>query len=200
MILSYLPCWRAFNGLVEQAKADPESQTKAPSTIKAIYVEGENQLISIIGNIVRNSYNPADIAKRIGKSRSIIVEYNSLLKLPKKIQEKARVDSCIPFRRLKILAADKKKSEPEKIAEYDKLHKKNTAKREQGKETKIKDKPSQTKETRSVAAVRKKLEGMKSALDSVQFGDKVDKDEKNNFMKSLQEIINTAQIALKRLS
>lgn len=212
--------WRALNKLADQAKNTTESRSERPSTIKAIYVEEENQLLSILGNIVRNNYNPMEtadaialikrtlgkdakddaVAKRIGKSRSIIVEYNSLLTLPKKIQQQAREDSCVPFRKLKVLAADKKKPDLEKIAEYEMLHKKYVEKREKDKQKKAKGKPLHTMETRSVSSIRKKLEGMKSALDSVKFSDKVDKSEKNNFMKSLQEIIDTANTTLKRLS
>lgn len=209
--------WKAFGILVKQAEAGAESQVEPPSTIKAIYVEEDNQLLGILGNIIRNNYNPmetadaialvkktlgkdADIAKRIGKSRSVVTEYQSLLKLPKKIQEQARKDSCVPFRRLKVLAADSKKGESEKIAEYEMLHKKYAAKREEDKQKAITSKPSQTMETRSVASVRKKLDGMKFILDGVNFGDKVDKTEKDTFLKSLQEIIATADATLKRLS
>ena len=205
--------WRAFNRLVEQAQAD----TEPLSTIKAIYVEEENQLVSIIGNIVRNNYNPMEtadaialikkalgddvkdieIAKRIGKGRTTIVEYISLLKLPKEIQEKARKDSCVPHRRLVVLARDKKKSPQVKIAEYDKLHKKYEAERE--KEKKSNSKSLQNMETRSVVAVWKKLEDMKTLLEGVKFTDKVDKKEKDVFKKSLQEIIDTAQTTLNKL-
>ena len=41
---------------------------------------------------------------------------------------------------------------------------------------------------------------MKMALDGVQFGEKVDDKEKENFLKSLQEIINTAQAVQQKLT
>lgn len=212
--------WRALDRLVEQAKADTDSQTKQPSTIKAIYIEEDNQLLGILGNIVRNSYNPMEtadaialikrtlgknatddaVAKRIGKSRTIVVEYNSLLNLPKKIQKQAREDSCVPFRKLKVLAADKKNSDVEKIAEYETLHKKYTSERNNKNKNTVSSITRQKMDTRRVVAVRKKLEGMKTALDGVQFGANLDGNEKDVFLKSLQEIIDTANATLKRLS
>jgi ParB family chromosome partitioning protein len=170
--------WRAFKKLVDQAKADTESQIEPPSTIKAIYVEEENQLVSILGNIARNSYNPMelayaialiterlgtdatddDVAGRIGKSRTIVVEYNSLLKLPEKIREKARKNSCVPFNRLKALAASKTPPD-EKIKAYEELHKKYSV--EKQKSDKDDSRPNSNRETRSVIAIRKKLDTMK---------------------------------------
>ena len=211
--------WRALNKLVEQVKDDAKLVKKF-SSIRAIYVEEDNQLSGIVGNIARNSYNPMetadafellkillgkdakddDVGKHVGKSRSLVAEYNSLLKLPKKIQEKARLDSCVPFRKLKVLAADKKMQESDKIVEYDKLHEEYTQKRGQDKQKKTDGKQPQTRETRSVVAVRKKLDEMKSALDGVRFGGKVDKGERDNLMKSLQAIIDTAEATIQRLS
>lgn len=48
--------------------------------------------------------------------------------------------------------------------------------------------------------MRKKLDTMKMALDSVQFDEKVDDKEKENFLKSLQEIINTTQAVQQKLT
>jgi len=208
--------WRALNKLAEQAGAG----TEPAHTIRAMYTDEDNRLVSILGNIVRNNYNPMetadaialikrmigkdakdlDVAKRIGKSRSIIVEYNSLLNLPIRIQEKARADSCVPFHKLKVLAADKRKSDQEKIAEYDKLHEQYATEREKAKKKKTHGKALQTTETRAVVAVRKKLDEIRSALDSVHFGDKVDGDEKEQFIKSLEEIVEIARATLQRLS
>lgn len=135
--------WKAHTMLAKQAAADSESPEEPIKTIRAIYVDGDSQLLGILGNIARNSYNAmetadalalvkrilgenatdGDVAKHIGRSRTIVVEYNSLTKLPKKIQDKARRDSCVPFNKLKSLAA-KKLSEEEKIVAYEGLHKK----------------------------------------------------------------------------
>ena len=203
--------WRAHNMLAEQGGQ--------VGTIRAIYVDGDSQLLGILGNIARDSYNPmetadalalvkkilgddakdADVAKHIGRSRTIVVEYNSLLKLPKKVQEKARKDSCVPFNKLKSLAASKGTDE-EKIAAYDGMHKKYSASKTDDKSKKADGKQPQSRETRSVVAVRKKLDTIKMALDGVQFGEKVDNSEKENFLKSLQEIIATAQTVQQKLS
>jgi len=187
--------------------------------IRAILVEGDSQFEGILANIARDTYNPMEmadalaivdkklgggatdeeLASRIGKARNTVVEYKSLLKLPPDIQDKARKDSCVPFRKLRVLARDKKKSEPVKIAEYDKLHTEYTAKKQKDKKKKTKTTSAQTRGTRSVVAVRKKLEGMKSTLDSFQYGEKVDNNEKSNLLKSMQEIIDAANAAITRL-
>ena len=210
--------WRACTMLVEQTTAVSEP-TEEVRTIRAIYVSGDNQLVGILGNIARNSYNPmemadalalvkrmlgaeakdADVAKHIGRSRTIVVEYNSLTKLPKKIQDKARKNSCVPFNKLKSLAASKG-TEEEKIAAYEVLHKKYSADKTDGNPKEKGSKQAQNRETRSVVAMRKKLDTMKMALDSVQFDEKVDDKEKENFLKSLQEIINTAQAVQQKLT
>lgn len=211
--------WRACTILAKQAADHSGSPEEKVTTIRAIYVDGDSQLLGILGNIARNSYNPmetadalalakkmlgpdakdADVAKHISRSRSIVVEYNSLIKLPKKIQDKARKDSCVPFNRLKSLAASKGTDE-QKIADYEELHKKYSADKAVVRPKKKDDKQSQSKETRSIVAMRKKLDTMKMALDSVQFDEKVDDKEKENFLKSLQEIINTAQAVQQKLT
>ena len=211
--------WRALNNLVEQVKDDAGLIAKF-SKIKAIYVEESNELRNILGNMLRNNYNPIetadaiasikrilgdnakdiDIAKRIGKSRTTVVGYNSLLNLPTKIQDRARLDSCVPLRKLITLAADKTKSAAEKIAQYDELHKKYVALRDTGKEKKVYSKSLQTMDTRKVAGFRKKLDDMKSDLGNLKFGGKLDTTEKSSFLKSLKEIIDTAQATLKRLT
>lgn len=207
--------WRAHKMLVKSSK-------KRFATIRAIFENDESQLLGILGNIARSSYNPMetadayalikkilgqdgkdvkdeDVAKYVGKSRSIVVEYNSLLKLPKEIQERARKHSCVPFNKLKKLAANPKMSDEEKIAAYDDLWDKYTDTQSHEPEEQD-DKQPQSRETRSVIAVRKKLDTMKEALGGVQFTDKVDGQEKENFLKSLQEIIETAQAVQQKLS
>jgi len=203
--------WRALNMLAEKGEQI--------ATIRAMYADGDSQLIGILGNIARSSYNPMEtadalalvkkllgesvkddeVAKHVGRSRTIVVEYNSLLKLPKKIQEKARNDSCVPFNKLKSLAASKMGAD-EKVVVYDALHKKYSTGKTTDKPKDADGKQSQSRETRSVIAVRKKLDSMKSALDGVQLGEKVDDSEKENFLKSLQEIIETAQAVQQKLS
>ena len=211
--------WRAHTMLAEQATADSESPAKPITTIRAIYVDGDSQLLGILGNIARNSYNAmetadalalvkkilgddatdAEVAKRVGRSRTIVVEYKSLAKLPKKIQDMARQNSCVPFNKLKSLAAKKKLSDAEKIAEYETLHKKHSAPKNVSPQ-KTDKKPESNRETRSVAAVRKKLDTMKDALGGLQFSEKVDSKEKDNLLKSLQEIIDTAQAVQQKLN
>lgn len=53
--------WRACTMLVEQTTAVSEP-TEEVRTIRAIYVSGDNQLVGILGNIARNSYNPMEMA------------------------------------------------------------------------------------------------------------------------------------------
>ena len=210
--------WRAHTMLAKQAKADSESPEEPIKTIRAIYVGGDTELLGILGNIARNSYNAmetadalalvkkmlgedttdAEVAKQVGRSRTIVVEYKSLTKLPKKIQDMARQNSCVPFNKLKSLAAQKKLSDEEKIAEYEKLHKDYSAPKKEPK--KAGKKPESNRETRSVVAVRKKLDTMKDALGGLQFSEKVDSKEKDNLLKSLQEIINTAQAVQQKLN
>jgi ParB family chromosome partitioning protein len=211
--------WRAHTMLARQAAADSESPERPIKTIRAIYVDGDSQLLGILGNIARNSYNAmetadalalvkkmlgeaatdSDVAKHIGRSRTIVVEYNSLTKLPKKIQDKARLDSCVPFNKLKSLAAKRKLSEDEKIAAYEELHKKYSASKDEP--PKKADKKAQsTRETRSVVAVRKKLDSMKDTLSELQISENVDPQEKDNLLKSLQEIIDAAQSVQQKMT
>lgn len=210
--------WRAHTMLAKQAAADSESAEEPIKTIRAIYVDGDSQLLGILGNIARNSYNAmetadalalvkrmlgedakdADVAKHIGRSRSIVVEYNSLTKLPPKIQDKARKNSCVPFNKLKSLAASKGTDE-EKIAAYEELHKKYSLPKDESPKKNNK-KPQSNRETRSVVAVRKKLTTMKGTLSELQFSEKVDPQEKDNLLESLQEIIDAAQSVQQKLT
>lgn len=210
--------WKAHTMLAKQAAADSESPEEPIKTIRAIYVDGDSQLLGILGNIARNSYNAmetadalalvkrilgenatdGDVAKHIGRSRTIVVEYNSLTKLPKKIQDKARRDSCVPFNKLKSLAA-KKLSEEEKIVAYEGLHKKYSTPKDKSPKKDDK-KPQSSRETRSVVAVRKKLDIMKEALSELQFSEEVDPQEKDNLLKSLQEIIDAAQSVQQKMT
>ena len=212
--------WRAFNLLAKQTDLN-ESQSEPPLTIKAIYVEQDNKLLGILGNILRNSYNPMetadaialvrnqlgknvsdeDVAKRIGKSRSLIAEYKSLLNLPKEIQEKARKNSYVPFRKLKTLAPDNEKTSKQKIAEYDKLHEKYEILWliKTGKEKKAKSENPKKMDVRKAFAVQKKLEGVKSIIKDFSFGKEVEKADRDNFKASLQELIDAANAALQKL-
>jgi len=213
--------WRALKKLSEQTKTDtPRGQAIPFSKIKAIYLEEEKPILGILANIARNNYNPMemadaisivgkelgedpkdqDIANKIGKARSTVVEYKSLLKLPNYIQDKARLDSCVPLRKLIKLAASKKMNEAEKIVEYDKLHGKYASDRDKAKEKKAPKKPAHTKDTRSVIAVRKKLDEIKSTLVKVAFTENTDAAEKRNLLNSLQEIITAATEVHQRLS
>ena len=206
--------WRAYKILAGQAKDNAELAGKDFTKIRAIYVDGDSQLLGILGNIVRNSYNPmetadalalikkslgkeakdADVGKQTGKSRSIVVEYLSLLKLPKGVQDKARQDSCVPFRRLKSLAASKD-SESIKMASYNKLHKKYSTPKPAPKADKT---STHNRATRSFIAVRKKVDGINDALEKIKF-EGVDESERQELVVSLQETIKTAQDLLSKL-
>jgi len=155
--------------------------------------------LALVKKILGDDATDAEVAKRVGRSRTIVVEYKSLAKLPKKIQDMARQNSCVPFNKLKSLAAKKKLSDAEKIAEYETLHKKHSAPKNVSPQ-KTDKKPESNRETRSVAAVRKKLDTMKDALGGLQFSEKVDSKEKDNLLKSLQEIIDTAQAVQQKLN
>lgn len=198
--------WRAHNLLAK----DTESQEgPAPITIRAMYIAEEAQLAGILGNVARESYNPLetatalaaikrmlgenardeDVANRIGKSRSVVSEYNSLLRLPEDIRTKAIKDSCVPFLSLKKLATDKGTDE-EKIKKYAALHNRYSAKKKEQGET-ANDRTPQSRETRAVIAVCKKVAAINAALSSIQLVNVEDK-EKKKLLESLnktQEII-----------
>lgn len=210
--------WRACKALAEQAKADTESQTEITCTIRAIYVDGDNQRLGILGNIVRNSYNPmetadalsalkallgkeatdADVGKYTGKSRSLITEYFSLLKLPKEIQDKARNNSCVPFNKLKALAAKKIPSD-DKIIDYEALHVKYSTDKKPKKDD---IKQRQSKYTRKLVDLRKKVVGINTALVGIKL-DKITKAEesvKKDFIESLESAKKTVENLIKQLS
>ena len=198
--------WRAHNILAENAKSQ---EGPVAMTIRAMYVAKDIQLAGILGNVARESYNPletatalaaikrmlgenardGDVANCIGKSRSLVSEYNSLLRLPQKIQDKAITDSCVPFLNLKRLATGKGTDE-EKIEKYETLHNRYSAKKK-GQREKAKDHIPQSRATRTVIAVCKKVAVINAALSDIQF-DKVEDKEKKVLLESLgktQELI-----------
>lgn len=212
--------WRVLNKLADQATATPESQTEPPSTIKAIYVEEDNQLLSVLGNIVRNNYNPMETAdayallkqllgkegkkatnenvgNRVGKAPNTVSEYLSLLKLPEEIQTSARKDSRVPYNKLKTLEASNLTSD-EKIKEYSKLYKMHSAKNV-GQEANKDSKPN--KETQRVVLIQKKIKAVNKALEMKAFKstkfDDVKDEVKEDFKKSLETIKETVDKLIK---
>ena len=200
--------WKAYKKIAEQAKIDENTDLETKfSTIKAIYVEGDNKLLGILGNIARDDYNPmemadalsflkkslgkdatdADVGKLTDKSRSLVTEYLSLLKLPKKIKSDAIKDSCVPFNKLKILAASEG-SEAEKLDKYKELHKKYSTAKKATKEA------SQTMPNRRATAVYTRINKINETLESgdIEF-DKVDDSIKIDLVKSLEATKIAAQ-------
>ena len=198
--------WRAYDELKKQAKDADE--VKKYSTIKAICVKKDSQLLGIIGNIDRNSYNPMETAdayarikellgtdkngvvgKRIGKSRPLVSEFLSLRKLPKEIQDSAKKNSYVPFSKLREIARSKK-SASEKIAWYKDLYKEYSSDDTTN--------TSQTMPNRKVDGIRKRIASIDEDLKKIKFED-VDESLKKDFIKSLETTIDTAQNLLDEL-
>ena len=216
--------WRAFNLLVEQAKDTPELADKDFSTIKALYVEKDSQLLGIIGNIARNEYSaietadacaslkkllgkdgeeakPGEIGKYLGKSRPLISQYLSLHNLPAEVQDKARKDGCVPFNRLLKLQT-RKGSDDNKIKWYGELHQEYSRLRDN---EKTKGDNSQPKKAVKSSALEKKIRVIHTKIGDVNKSlgkmklDKLGDAEKNTIKAELQRVKDTADSLLQKL-
>jgi len=200
--------------------------------IKAIYIAVDNKERGIIDNILHETYNPmetaqayqqlkclignkatdSDVAAKVGKSRSLITNYLSLLKLPKEVQKMARENSCVPFRKLKQLASTEL-SVDEKIEAYNQLYavfSKNTqkpldkekkSKKEKNKKgNNAEETQTSNRETRTILAATKKVTALNSYLNKVVSFSKADQKALNDFHNELLEIIAFAQKLLPKQS
>ncbi|MDL2267818.1 ParB/RepB/Spo0J family partition protein [Desulfovibrio sp. OttesenSCG-928-G15] len=208
--------WRACSQLKasELDGADANGMYKY-GFIKAIYADSATRVQKILSNIARKEYNPMETAKAlsilkeelgenasdkrvanlVGKSRSLIAEYNSLLLLPKSIQDAAEINSCVPLRQLKKLAV-RKLSDSEKITEYDRLVKEatNLPNKSKGDGSK-----KMSKEARTVLAAQSRLNKLQDAFTSID-PHNIPSEEKEPLKESLIKTIETAQSLLTKLS
>lgn len=215
--------WQAYQKILEQAKDDADL-VKKYSTIRAIYVENGTQLEGIVGNIVRNNYNPMETAdaykllkkllskggkkatnkevgNRVNKAENTISEYNTLLeKLPKDIQDEARLDGRVPYNRLKTLAT-KEISDDEKREEYGKLFKIYSSKQDY---KNVVSTSELNKETKRVVLVQKKIKAANDALGKKSIMgmsfEGVSEVERDKLKESLKAIKETADNLLQKLS
>ncbi|UQZ88013.1 hypothetical protein C4J81_01780 [Deltaproteobacteria bacterium Smac51] len=209
--------YRAIGRIAKECDQSPEE-----TTIRAIYIEKPQKELGIIDNLLRTTYNPmeeaealeqlkkllgkkatdADLAKRIGKSRSLVTEKLSLLKLPDEIKSKAKHDSCVPFRRLKALAA-KKDDASAKILTYEELHKEYKLKQSQSDATHKKQKEGTTEKvpmpTRSIISATKKMEYITNKVLEIDIKKDIDKEAKAQFIKTIKNAIDAAQSILNKL-
>jgi ParB family chromosome partitioning protein len=229
--------WEAFKKIVEQAKkAGDVALEQEHLKIRAAYLEGDSQLLGILANLARNEYNPMEMAealkhlkeslekkgmkaddtsigKLVGKSRTSVVGYNSLLKLPEYIRDKAKKESCVPLNRLISLATSiekkktekKKEKQKEKVEErtkktYDKLHTEYFSKPDDEATDKVR-KP--INDARRITLIHSKFKTLNHVLLTKTFSDidfaGMEANEKKAFKESVESAITNAQELLKKL-
>lgn len=211
--------WRAMHILTKrkQAAGDGASTLTANCTIEAIFINADNPLPGLLANLARVEYNPLEtaealacikenlgdsatdeqVANRVGRKRSTVTEYMSLLKLPDVIKDKAKKDSCVPFRSLKVLAASKD-SEEEKIDAYMELEAKYSA--EGGADEQESAEPDkQDKGLRIVTATQKKLCKLQESFNRIK-PEAISEEGKQLLRASLDETIKSAKALLELLS
>lgn len=123
--------YRAFLFLYE-TETDKNKWERIPVT----FLNTDNPISGVLANLARIELNPVEyaealnileeeqnlkqisLAKMVGKSKSLISEYLSLLELPEQIKAHAKSDSIVPFNFLKKLQSNKKLSPQEKIEAY----------------------------------------------------------------------------------
>lgn len=189
--------WRAKKLLMEQQQNEVDSDTNyLNSIIYAIYVDKDSQLVGILGNIVRNSYNSMETADaykrlkkllgkdgkdatnktvgdRVGKAPNTVSEYLSLLDdLPVEVQNQARLDSRVPYNKLKTLAASGLDND-EKKNEYHRLYTIHSAKNVGQGDSNIESKPS--KDDKRVTLIHTKIKAVNSALEMQAFRNMIKK-------------------------
>lgn len=205
--------WRAIEKL-----SNEEGQER---TIKVIHIEKPDAIQGVIANILREDYNPMeraesckllklhlgekatddDVARMIGKGRSTVTELLSLFKLPDIVQKKANENSCVPFGKLKRLAAQKN-SDDDKIIEYDRLHDKYLVMNQAqvaGEVENTTEKISMSRGQRKVQSVTKKLLNVSSYFDKIDI-EQADNATKQELVRALNETINCVQGYLDKIS
>jgi ParB-like partition proteins len=202
--------WRAHRII-----ADKQGKSYDEITIRAIYVTSDDLSHGILENLLHESYNDIetsdalsalqdligkkatvnDIALKIGKSRSLVAERLSLRSLPEAIKTKARVNSCVPFRELKRLAASKQ-SDEDKIKHYEELYLRYMSKKNEKQLNKKTEKVHTSRETRTVASLTKKIESLYVSLEKMKFNN-VDNEVKQQFIATLKQTLEAAELILK---
>ena len=213
--------WRACKMLVEQHK-DNDELAKKFSIINAVYVKEDAQLVSILGNIIRNDYNSMETADaysrlkkllgkkgkdatnkevgdKVGKAPNSVSEYLSLHDLPEDIKGKAKKDSRVPYNKLLEIVRGKG-SDDDKRKRYDNFYKIYSSK-ENFKA--VKQDSKQGKATKRVVLFNRKIMAVNQALEkktlkNMEF-DGVDDSEKAKLKKSLLTMKETADYFLAKL-
>lgn len=191
------------------------------------------ELNGLIANLLRMEYNPIEFAEALdrykqqtgltndklgeslGKSKTNITEYLSLLKLPDMIKDKARIDSCVPFNVLKRLATQcKSLAESELIQAYDTFHSKfsnsATANENEAKNPAVKKDAGQNTNTKPNTSVRtatlitKKANTLKDYFRCIEDKHKLSIDDcddevKTNLKESLMAVMDEVKILLEKL-
>lgn len=206
---------RRYKALLKLAEAHPDKEEF--QLISVTIVQGDKTIKGLLANMARLQYNPMEFAEAleqiknrdnlndgqlgdlIGKSRSGVTEYLSLLKLPDEIKNAAKKESCVPFRVLKKLVA-KDIPTKEKIDEYKKLHKFHQAKRqnEENIEKRTNSKKNWTADRRA-KGLQKKVDALAEKFDGFNVNEIKDSQQKVELKKSLEAIMRKATEMVKLL-
>lgn len=199
--------FRAFKRLLQD-----EPGNSIWRSIPANILSASDPLAGVLANLAKVEYNPIeyaealdaikkatgkkqeDIAALVGKSRSLVSEYLSLLKLPDEIKNQARLDSCVPFHILKELAA-KKWSEEKCIKAYQAEFER--CKQEDNKQAEDSGQPKKGNAGNPIARFQKKIATIKTAFDKFSPEVAMQVEDREELVSTLDAIIKKAE-ALKQ--
>lgn len=203
---------RRYKALLKLAEAHPDKEEF--QLIPVTITKGDVTIEGLLANMARLQYNPMEFAEAleqiknrdnlndgqlgnlIGKSRSGITEYLSLLKLPKEIRDAAKKESFVPFRYLKRLVA-MAISDEEKITKYNELHEKHRHKAPD-KEKRANSKSACTAD-RIAKGLQKKVDALAEKFDGFNVNEIKDSQQKVELKKSLEAIMRKAAEMVKLL-
>lgn len=199
---------RRYRALCKLAREYPDNE--AVQSIPVTVTTGDKRINGLLANMARLRYNPMEFAEAlnrikvhegmdtgqlgdlIGKSRSLVSEYLSLLNLPDEIRNAAKIESCVPFRVLKKLAAKDIRDE-DKIIEYNKLHKAYQTKRQNDDKIENRTHPkSAWTADRKAKSFQKKVDALAEKLAEFNVSEMKDTKQKAELKESLEVIRDKA--------
>lgn len=174
----------------------------------------------LIANMIRENYSPLEIAfalrelkdskpnytdkdigNFIGRSRNLVSEYLTLLKLPQEIIDNELEHGIVPFNKLKKLAVGANEANKNiKLSEYKKLVAKYSGESPQITQTKeendvisVRDDPEPSRFTKKFIAISKRIEATIKSIEKFKVTKDSSVEEKQAVISKLDEIIAKAQ-------